>query len=198
MDAKQRILLTAEGLFFKYGIKSITMDDVAKELGISKKTLYKEVDNKKDLVSQVLGRNLEGELGFMIELRAASKNAIEEMLSVTKHVTQKFREMNPGVIYDLRKYYRESWKQLEKFQEEFIFSMIKENIEKGKKEGLYRQDLHADIMGKLYVGSTRMLVDEDYFSTKKYTPEKLYEEFIFYHLRGIVTNKGLKLLEKLS
>ena len=180
----------------KYGIKSITMDDVSKELGISKKTLYQYVENKKDLIDKVMQQNFANELRDIAEIHQNSKDAIDEMLQVSKHVTQQLREMHPSVVYDLQKYYRESWQEMEKFHEEFIYGQIKQNIERGQQEGLYRLDLDPDIIAKLYVSKTMVIVDESTFPLREYNRETLFLEYIFYHIRGIASLKGLKLLEK--
>ncbi len=196
MDNKQKLFSTVESLFMKYGIKSITMDDVSKELGISKKTLYQYVENKKDLIDKVMQQNFANELRDIGEIHQNSKDAIDEMLQVSKHVTQQLREMHPSVVYDLQKYYRESWQEMEKFHEEFIYGQIKQNIERGQQEGLYRLDLDPDIIAKLYVSKTMVIVDESTFPLREYNRETLFLEYIFYHIRGIASLKGLKLLEK--
>ena len=196
MDSKQQIITTAESLFLRYGIKSITMDDVSRELGISKKTLYQFVDNKRDLIEEVMEHTISNEKKMMQDIREQSSNAIDEMLAVARHVTQLMRQLHPGAMYDLQKYYRDCWRKMEAFHQEYIYAMIKENIEKGQREELYRSDLDADIVAKLYVGKTIAIVDESAFPLNKYNRENLFREYIFYHLRGIASSKGLKLLEK--
>lgn len=196
MDSKQRILTKAEVLFMRYGIKSITMDDVSKELGISKKTLYQHVDNKKDLIDQVIAFVVSNEMSFMEQLQEGSKDAIDEMMKVSKHVTQKLREIHPGAMYDLQKYYGDSWARMQQFHEEFIYSKIKANIEKGQAQGLYREDLDPNIIAKLYVGKMMIIVDETTFPLREYNRENLFLEYFTYHIRGIASSKGLKLLEK--
>jgi len=196
MDSKQRILTKAEALFMRYGLKSITMDDVSRELGISKKTLYQYVDNKKDLISQVIALSISKEMEFMEELEKESKDAIDEMMRVSKHVTQQLRELHPGAMFDLQKYYSDSWNEMQKFHEEYIYKKIKQNIEKGQKQGLYREDLNPDIIAKLYVGKTMVIVDETTFPLRDYNRENLFLEYVTYHIRGIASSKGLKLLEK--
>ncbi len=196
METKQRILNTAESLFMRYGIKSVTMDDVSRELGISKKTLYQYVDNKKDLIANVLAASIESEKVVMQQIQAESTNAIDEMLRIARHVTQKLREFNPGAVYDLQKYYREAWELMEAFHEHYIFATIKGNIERGQTEGYYRPDANPDIIARLYVGKTFDLVDESNFPLARYNRQNLFQEYIFYHLRGIASAKGLKLLEK--
>ena len=196
MDSKQRILNTAESLFFKYGIKSVSMDDVARELGMSKKTLYQYVETKKDLIDQIMLQILEEEKVFAEEAAQGANDAIAEMMQVAKHITKLLRKLHPGTMYDLQKYYRETWKHLEHYHQQFIYGNIRQNIEKGQQQGLFRLDIDPDIVAKLYVGKTMVIVDESIFPLPQYNREKLFQQHIFYHIRGIATPKGLKLLEK--
>ena len=191
-----RILIKAENLFLRYGIKSVSMDDIARELGISKKTLYQAVENKKDLLMQVIQAHVAAELEEMNTIQDEATDAIDEMLRVTQYVLPTLRQMSPTVIYDLQKYYQEVWQLIEGFHNENIFKMIKTNLERGISEGIYRDDFNADIVAKLYVGKTVLVIDEDLFPLKNYNKENLFKEYIKYHIRGIASAKGLKLLEK--
>ena len=191
-----RILIKAENLFLRYGIKSVSMDDIARELGISKKTLYQAVENKKDLLMQVIQAHVAAELEEMNTIQDEATDAIDEMLRVTQYVLPTLRQMSPTVIYDLQKYYQEVWQLIEGYHNEHIFNMIKTNVERGISEGIYRDDFNADIVAKLYVGKTVLVIDEDLFPLKNYNKENLFKEYIKYHIRGIASAKGLKLLEK--
>jgi len=196
MQLDNRILTKAENLFFKYGVKSISMDDLSRELGISKKTLYQSVDNKKELVMQVFQNHAKTEIEAVIEIRKEAADAIDEMIEVAKYVIPTLRRITPTLIFDLQKYYREVWQTMENYNRQEIFKVIKENIERGIKEGIYREEFHPEIIAKLYVGKTMVVVDEDIFPLRKYNKENLFKEHIQYHIRGIATSKGLKLLEK--
>lgn len=191
-----RILIKAENLFLRYGIKSVSMDDIARELGISKKTLYQSVENKKDLLMQVIQAHVTAELEAMSTIQAEAADAIDEMLRVTQYALPTLRQMSPTVIYDMQKYYQEVWQMIEGYHNEHIFDMIKANLERGISEGVYRDDFNADIVAKLYVGKTMLVIDEGLFPLKNYNKENLFKEYIKYHIRGIASAKGLKLLEK--
>lgn len=196
MQLENRILEKAESLFFKYGIKSISMDDLSRELGISKKTLYQSVDNKKDLVMHVFQNHAQKELDAVINIRKEAVDAIDEMIEVAKYVIPTLRRITPTLIFDMQKYYRDVWQMMETYNQQEIFKVIKENIERGIKEGVYREAFHPEIIAKLYVGKTTVVIDEDIFPLRKYNKEDLFKEHIEYHIRGIATSKGLKLLEK--
>ncbi|MFK7770726.1 MAG: TetR/AcrR family transcriptional regulator [Saprospiraceae bacterium] len=196
MQLDNRILTKAESLFFKYGIKSISMDDLSRELGISKKTLYQSVDNKKDLVLQVFQNHAQKEVDAIVNIRTEAADAIDEMIEVAKHVIPTLRQITPTILFDMQKYYREIWQLMQDFNQQEIFKVIKENIERGIEEGIYRNEFHPEIIAKLYVGKTMVVIDEDIFPLKDYNKENLFKEHIQYHIRGIATSKGLKLLEK--
>lgn len=194
---EQEILVQAESLFLRFGVKSVTMDDLAREMGISKKTLYQFVENKADLINKVIRKHVEDEAACVRQLSTKAHNAIEEMLEVGKFAIQQLRRTSPTVVYDLKKYYRKSWELLESFHGKHVYETIRRNIQKGMEEGLYRPDLDPDIIARLYVGKTHLLVDETIFPLREYSREVLFNEFISYHLRGIVSESGARLLRQL-
>lgn len=190
METKDKILHRSEVLFLRYGLRSITMDDIARELGISKKTLYQFVDNKADLIRQVLMQFIEDEKRVIQEIAKQSGNAIEEMMRIGRHITQVFRKLTPTTLFDLQKYYPESWQMVRALNQEHIYLVIKNNLEKGVREGLYRDNFNPDIIARLYVGKTHYLIDEDIFPSREYDRSELYSEFIMYHMHGILSDTG--------
>ena len=196
MDIKQQILIKSMEMFLRYDIKSITMDDISRKLGISKKTLYQFVDNKGDLINKIFAIELAREKEMVTKITTESKDAIDEILRIAKFVTQQLREYSPTIMYDLQKYYRESWQKIEVYHSEYVYGVIKTNLERGIQEGLYRDNLNTDIIARLYVGKTLSVVNEETFPLKEYNRENLYIEHINYHIHGIASPKGLKLLKK--
>jgi len=195
-EIKQKILDRSDILFRKYGIKSVTMDDIAKDLGMSKKTIYQYINNKNDLLSQIMVKYLKEETETMDNIQSQTSDAIEEMVLITQHVLKKLRSFPPTTMYDLQKYYREIWTLMQNFHQKNIYNCIHKNIEKGIKKGLYQKDIDIDIITKFYVGKVLIVADEDMFPLKKYDKEKLLKQYMLYHIRGIATEKGLKKLEK--
>ena len=196
MEVKDRIIEQSMILFLRYGIKSITMDDIAREHGMSKKTLYQYVDNKADLIENIIRKHIDNEKMAITTIREHTKDAIEEMLMIAKHVIQLLRETPPGMAYDLQKHYRPCWNMMEKFNQKHLYAVIKDNIGKGVEQGIYRADINSDIVAKLYVAKSSMVVDEELFPLSEYNKETLFKEYINYHIHGIASPKGLKLLEK--
>lgn len=193
---KQWILSKSKDLFMRYGLKSVTMDDLARQLGISKKTLYQYIQNKADLVAQVIALQTEEEVTAIADIQAKAQNALEEMLNIAKYVVQMLRSVSPTAMYDLQKYYRKSWKEVEDLHRKYIYEVIKNNLEKGIQQGIYRKELNVDIVAKFYVGKSLLVVDEDFFPLKEYGKDILFKEFFQYHIHGIASPKGLELLEQ--
>lgn len=196
MDLRKSILAKARTMFMRYGIRSVTMDDLARDLGISKKTLYQHIENKADLIKKVFEYDIETEKALVENLVKTAPNAIEEILGIAKYVISQLRELSSTVIYDLQKYYGESWRKMESLHTEFTTETIKKNLERGINEGLYRKELDIDIIAKLYAGKTSLVIDEETFPLKNYNKENLFRVYINYHLHGIVSKKGLDYLNE--
>jgi len=180
----------------KYGIKSVTMDDVARELGISKKTLYQYVNDKNELVQKVVEMEI-GEKGeHFLKMRSTELNAIEELFEVNKMVRQMLKDYNPATEYDLRKYYPELYTNLIKVRRDRIYNNILSNLMKGKKEGLYRAELNEELIAKLQLSRVESAFDDKIFSQEELLSPKLFYEMFVYHIRGIANERGLKVLEQ--
>jgi len=196
METKDRILEGAETLFMRYGIKSVTMDDIARELGISKKTLYQHVSNKNDLIGQIFGCRMDEEREEMEAIHREATDAIDELLHIAKSVIRRLRKMSPAALFDLKKYHSAEWKAFETHHQNFIYQMIKRNIERGMEQGVFRTNLNPDIISKLYVGKTSLVADEDLFPLSEYNLEELFRQYILYHIHGIASMKGRQLLSE--
>ncbi len=194
MDHTKAILHTSESLFLRYGIRSVSMDDIARELGMSKKTLYQCVENKSDLIGRIVESRIDGEKQDMARIVDESENAVEEMVRIGNYVIEKLRQFSPTIIYDLQKYYSEVWKKMESLHLSHVYQLIRDNIERGKQEGAYRKGVDADIVAKLYVAKTSLVVDEELFPTGQYDKEVLFRQYISYHLHGLIAEGSLDML----
>ena len=194
---KQAILEKVAELFMRYGIKSVTMDDVAKALKMSKKTLYTFVSDKGDLVRQVMAGHCEIEMTACELIRENNlDNAMDELLEITKFVTSQIKNIHPSIHYDLEKYYPEAWGELERHKEHNIYGMVVDNLERGIKQGLYRENINIGIIGRLYVYKLDMFFDPEVFPPKEFDFLEVYMEMMRYHIRGVASKKGLAYLEK--
>lgn len=176
----------------KYGLKSISMDNIATDIGISKKTIYQHFENKEDLIQRVLAAHISEEKEYIQQILTTSGDAIEEMINIARHAIQMMKGVRPTVMFDLKKYYRESWHMLETQFFSFIQQTIFKNINEGISQGYYRNDINPLIISKLYLSKSMTLLDDALFPDKEFDREELYREMIMYHLRGIASIKGLE------
>jgi TetR/AcrR family transcriptional regulator, cholesterol catabolism regulator len=196
MDKKMETITQATMLFMKYGIKSLTMDDVASQLGISKKTLYQFVSDKKDLVKQGLGMMIGHEKMVLCNNLEASETAIDELIGVTRCISSEIGEMHPSVIFDLQKYYPEAWKLMENHKKEFIYNLMLENLKRGMKEGCYRENLNPLVVANIYIGMIDNILKPENPINKTLSIDKLHTEIIRYHIKGIANEKGMEYLKE--
>jgi AcrR family transcriptional regulator len=192
---KEKIIQESTQLFFRYGLRSITMDDIARELSMSKKTLYQHFDNKNDLLMACMDEHDRNEKEILKSFQREATNAIDEMIKIAKYVEQMLKKVSPTLIYDVQKYHREAWERMNKMHNEDVYHEIKTNMERGIREGLYRGDFNIDIIAKIYVSTTLICTNPDFFPPEKYNINDIVKTNILYHLHGIVSPKGLALLQ---
>jgi len=181
----------------KYGIKSVTMDDIAKELGVSKKTLYKYFKDKNAIVSTLMKMDLNSEMQKLSSLTNSSTNAIEETFAFSQVLIEKLKTVNPSLMYDLEKYHPKAWSLFINHKRVDVFNCIRANIERGIDEGFYVSIINAEVVAKLYSEKIDLIFNQEIFPLGKFSVEEVYTEMIEYHLRGIVNEKGRQyLIEK--
>ena len=189
------VIEKARELYYKYGIKSITMDDVAREMGISKKTLYQKVKNKTELVGKVFDFEIEKRTGEFNEMGKNELNAIEELFEVRRQINNVQEKHNPSMHYDLRKYYPDIYKRLHDSKQDRMLKSLIKNLEKGKKEGLYRKEIDNEIIARVQVARAENVTENSCVSVRDYTSRRFFSELFIYHIRGISNSKGIKFLE---
>jgi AcrR family transcriptional regulator len=192
----KNVLLKARELYMKYGIKSISMDDVARELGISKKTLYQYVTDKDDLVGKFIDNEIFLRQEQICKCFRIGYNAIEELFEISMFMNRLIRDQNPATDYDLRKYYPHHYQRMVKTRREKMYNYILLNLKKGIEEGLYRDDMNKEIIAKFYLSRSENIHFNELFTVEEFTSIKLFIELLTYHIRGIATRKGINVLEK--
>jgi AcrR family transcriptional regulator len=197
-EVKTKILNGAETLFLRYGFKSITMDDIARELGLSKKTLYQFFEDKTKLVDETVARHIQQEMHFCSGLCQSVKNPIEYMLTLTDSFGELKKQINQTILFDLKKYFKPSWDKLNNFRVEFIYNEVLTNLRTGKNEGLYHAELNEELTAIFYIHLIDFLLNPDNYMEQKKDFKTVHNEMMRYHLRSICTEKGLKLLKKHS
>lgn len=195
MNSSTKIYDLAQALFMRFGIKSVSMDDIAKDAGMSKKTIYKIIPNKKDLVYNIIQRFIENESKQILSLTQQNNDAIHEIVLIAKHILKLLRKTKPTLMHDLKKYHVEAWRLVENLHLKFIHDCVENNIKKGIQSKLYRSDVNPDVIAKIYVASSSILNDEYVFPSQEYSPAELFGHFIIYHVYGIASEEGKKLFE---
>lgn len=196
MDNHADILSRILHLFKQFGIKSVTMDDISRELGMSKKTLYTLVSDKNELVHKVA----EFEFNNMNEAfsRVFNKeglNAVEQLIEVNYFMRTHLKYHSTSFDYDLRKYYPDVYNSFYEKKEEAMYSSVLENMLKGKKEGIYRADLNEEIIARLYISRIMQTTRSRHLSIEDFIAPENYREYFVYHIRGIANEKGIEILE---
>ena len=189
---KEQLIEKSEELFMRYGIRSVSMDDIARELGVSKKTLYQQVENKSDLIRQIfLTRSIE-EREEIHRMRQASRDAIEELVLVAKFMISRLRLISPTSRYDLEKYYQEIHQELNRLHMTFFVQFIQENLRRGIEEGLYRTNIEEEVVAKLFVSMAIKLGHNEYFAVMEYKLENLVQQLFLYHIHGVASERGME------
>ena len=197
MDEVTKIIDASESLFKKYGIRSVTMTDIAQKLGMSKKTLYLHIENKEDLVSRIMQRYISKNKEMYVLIQKEAKNALDELLKVSLYTQEQMDDINSSVLYDLQKYHRAVWQLLDDFNRKEILMMVENNLKTGVEEGLYRQNLDISLISRLHVSLMPILSDDELFPINDFPTDQLHREFMRYHIHGIVSDKGRNLLKKM-
>jgi AcrR family transcriptional regulator len=196
METKDRILQGAEELFFKYGIKSITMDDIAKHLAISKKTIYQYFSDKNELVETLMTVKLKEDECEFKQIQQDADNMVVEVFNMMKHMGVMFSKVNPNIFYDLQKYHPNAWKQFKNFKQDTMAKMVESSLERGMREGLVRPDLNAKILSRLRIEEVEMGFNSEIFPPDKFKMLEVQITMIDHFLYGICTLKGHKLINK--
>lgn len=181
-------------IFTRFGIKSVTMDDVARELGISKKTLYKYFKDKNDLIVKGVQMKIDADEELCGSVECQSGNAIDELFAISEFVVQNLSNINPSVIFELKKYHPEAFEILNKHKWEFVLKTIRKNINRGIEEGIYRDNMDPEIIARLYVGSTDLIMEGSIFPWPEFKVDKVYLEILRFQVRGLANKKGIEYL----
>lgn len=192
----EQILKTSASLYFKFGIKTVTMDDIAAKCNISKKTLYKFVSDKTDLVKKTLYHVFSEKGRRMQEIINKNYNAIEEMYEIQKIIIEIISNHNPIVEHDLQKHYSEILTESKDSQAKYIYKMIMKNLEKGQKENIYRNDIDKTIISKVRVLISLCRIDCKIVSYKDFMNIDALNEMFKYHLYAVCNEKGFELIKK--
>ncbi|RCX03252.1 TetR family transcriptional regulator [Schleiferia thermophila] len=195
LSPEQQILAGAVVLFSRLGLRSVTMDDLARELGISKKTLYKYYRNKADLVDKGAELVIDHIKEFCGQICPKEENPIDELFILDEGMRNFNKMQHQGVQFQLRKYYPNTFFKIKEAQRKNFMEVTTQNLVKGIEQGWYRNDFDVEIIANLHYSRILMIMDEQYFPVSEFDWEKLTREALIYHIRGIASAKGLEYLE---
>jgi len=196
MTQIDRIIEGGEDLFLKAGIKSVTMDDIAKHLGMSKKTIYQFFKDKNELVNALVSKKLRKDEDNMCDIINQSGNVIEKMINMMKCSEDIFSRINPIVIHDMQKYHPEAWKQFQDFKLDVIVGTLEELLTEGIKQGYIRTNIDVKILARMRVAQVELGFDTKLFPISEFRTWHVQFQFLEHFIFGICTLKGHKLLNK--
>ncbi|HEY1870083.1 MAG TPA: TetR/AcrR family transcriptional regulator [Chitinophagaceae bacterium] len=193
---KERILQKAHELFMRYGVRSVSMDDIAAQLGMSKKTVYQYYTDKEELVNAVLSAVLEKNRSECFRDRENADNAVHEIFQAFDMVQQMFSNMNPSIVFDLEKYHPDVYKKVKQHKEVFMYQVIRQNMERGIQEELYRPEIDVDVLTRFRIESMMLPFNSEVFPTNRTHLVNIQQEILEHFLYGLATVKGQKLIQK--
>lgn len=196
LDIKQRIQQAAHDLVMQYSIRSVSMDDIAANLGMSKKTIYLYFKDKDELVESVVDNVIDTNQCICNKDRDIADNAIHEIFLVMDMMVEMFKTMNPSILFDMQKYHPAAYSKFQKHRYEYLYNVCRQNLERGIKEELFRPEINTDIIARYRVESMLIAFNPEFQRSVKQSLLEIEEEIIIHYLFGLVTLKGYKLVLK--
>ena len=193
---KERIRQKAHDLFMQYSLRSVSMDDIATALGMSKKTIYLYYADKDELVNEVVSAIIKYNQASCEMDRQSADNAIHEIFLAMEFMIEIFRSMNNSLLYDMQKYHPAAFNIFAKHKNDYLYTIIKENLLRGIREELYRPDIKVDILARFRVESVTLPFSPEFHGKVKSSLADIEEEILLNFLFGVVSQKGFKLTLK--
>jgi TetR/AcrR family transcriptional regulator, cholesterol catabolism regulator len=198
MEIKEQILFAAGQLFLKYGAKSITMDDIAKDLSISKKTIYQFYNDKDELVYEFVKLFLDIQKNDMNRIYESSQNAVEELFMLSDYIKTKIATMNPVALYDLEKYHKRAFLLFLEHKQSCFQGSIIRSLKRGIEEGYFRDDLNPEIVAKMRIENVQMAYNPTIFNAEIYNFQEVQIQLFEHFVYGIFTIKGYRLYNQMK
>ena len=196
MEIKERIIAKAREQFFRYGVKSVTMDDIARELGISKKTIYQHFEDKDAIVHQLMMAEMANDKCEWDELDGSSNNVIEKIVKSMDIIRQAFAEINPSTFFDIKKYHPKTWQLFQDHKQNFIMESIRKELLEGIKQGFFRADIKVEILVRMRLEQIEIGFDPQLFPPNKFSLIEVELTMLDHYIRGILTPKGLEVYQE--
>jgi TetR/AcrR family transcriptional regulator, cholesterol catabolism regulator len=193
---KEKILHGAVELFMKYGLRSISMDDIARHLTVSKKTLYQHFADKEDLITLVLATHIEVNRKQYEAIAKNAKNAIDELAQISVCLRKDMTETNPSVLFDLQKFHPKAWEVWLNHKNKYIYQEVVRNIKQGIEEGYYRADVNPEVLAAIRIELISMGFDQTIFPQSSFSLAEVQSQIFDHFVYGLCTDKGKKLYQK--
>ncbi len=192
----KEIIIESARLFRQYGVRSVSMEDIARGLGVSKKTLYVHVQNKNELVEKILDYSCQRQVALLERVTDKGTNAIDALLEMSQLINEEMELFTPAVTFDLQKYYPETFRKHMEKSQKFAYDAVYQNLKQGMKQGLYREEINPEVVATLYINKIEDMHDPDFYSKNNITFEMIFETMFENHVRGIANQKGIEYFEK--
>ena len=197
MEVRTHIISESDKLFCQYGLKSVTMDDIAKHLGMSKKTIYTHFSDKDELINIVIALKLESQKKLLEANVAHAENAVHELFFAVTNMKEVLSNLNPTLFYDLQKYHPKAWMHYKEFREKNLYTTIYQNLLRGIKEGCFREHLKPDILTQMRLEQIDLIFSGiSAYGNGKYGIVQIMSELTEHFLYGICTLNGHELINK--
>ncbi len=193
---RERVLEGAGHLFMQYGVRSVTMDDIASYLSVSKKTIYQYFKDKDEVVTLTTNFLINKDKQEFEGIHNQAENAIEELYMVSKCLRRMVDDINPSLLFDLQKYHHSAWQVYLEYKEKFIFDMVVDNLRKGIADGHFRDDIDTLTLARLRVEEVQLSFDNKIFPRDKYDFRQVQMQLFNHFVYGIVTEEGRRLYEE--
>ena len=193
---REKLLRGAEELFLKYGVRSVSMDDIARHLSVSKKTLYQYFVDKDEIVTQVAYAHMNMFKSRFDGIAAAARNALDELMRINTCMSKIMQGMNPTLLFDLKKYHTKAWEAWTDHRHKHIRESVVRNMKQGMEEGLFRNNLNPEILAAIRIETIQMIFDTQLFPADRYNIVDIHAQALDHFMYGLLTDKGRKLYEK--
>ncbi|CAA9341084.1 MAG: Transcriptional regulator, AcrR family [uncultured Cytophagales bacterium] len=180
----------------RYGCKSVTMDDIARHLAVSKKTLYQFYKDKDEIITTFARSEFECEKDCMKEIAGEAENAVDEVMRISRHIRQTFSKMNPALLYEMQKYHSEAWQVYADYRQSTVSDHIRGNLQRGIREGLYRDSIDVEILTRLRLEMIQLAFDARLFPPAQFSLVDLQIQIMDLFIRGVATREGLEVLDQ--
>ena len=192
---KEKIIAESIDLFMTYGLKSVTMDDIAKHLGMSKKTIYQHFKDKEDIIIQATNEAFNVENRLMCAIEDAAENAVEQLYKLTIKLRETIKNTSTTALYDMKKYYPRAWEKYKDYKHNVIYNSVIDNLKRGIREGLFRENINPEILAQLRIGEIELSFDKEFFPKDEFSLVEIHDQLFEHFTYGILSKEGIKLFE---